>query len=81
MTPKDWKNEAFQLHLASHQFALDPLTFAISKITDEDTKKELQKGIETLHSMLDSVIGWVQTLSDENLKLTGALAESRRSKP
>jgi len=84
MSETDWKNAAFQIHLAFHQIVLDPAELWTSKIPTDDAaeqKEELQKIIRVAHDMFDSVINWVNTLSDENLKLKGALEELRRVQP
>jgi len=78
MTEKDWKKEAYQIHIAFHQTVLDPLDRAISKIVDKEAKNELSKISSQMHSMFDTVIMWVENLSNQKLRLEGALEEARR---
>jgi hypothetical protein len=81
LSVKDWKKEAYQIHVAFHDFVVTPLeTLLAELVLDEKWKKELQKIGQQAHNMLDSVVGWVEQLSDENLKLQGALEEARRSR-
>jgi len=78
MSEKDWKKEAYQLHIAFHQTALDPLSRATAKITDEETRKEVEKTTTQMHNLFDTAISWVEKLSEKLLKLEGALEEARR---
>jgi len=78
MTEKDWKKEAYQMHTAFHQTALQPLDTTISDIySSEETKSKLQEISSQIHSMFDTLIMWVEKLSDEKLKLEGQLEEAR----
>ena len=78
MTEKDWKKEAWQMHISSHQTIFDPLGRVIPKIADEETRKELEKIASTMHNLFDILVHWVEILSDEKLKLEGALEEARK---
>jgi len=45
--------------------------------SSEETKSKLQEISSQIHSMFDTLIMWVEKLSDEKLKLEGQLEEAR----
>jgi len=78
---KDWKKEAWQLHFESHRNLnnIDVLLQSIPKnATLEPVSKSIKNEVTQLHNFLDTLVMWIEKLSDENLKLQGALEEAHR---
>lgn len=73
---KDWKKEAYQLHIAFHETVLNVCPAA--KIADKEVREGVEKAIGQAHNLFDTLILWIEKLSDNCLKLEGALEEARR---
>jgi exonuclease VII small subunit len=89
MLKKDWKKEAWELHVAFHDTALRHLENVVHRLksgkpvlADEinSLAEELGKATVQAHSIFDTVVTWVEQMNDQLLKLEGALEEARRGR-
>jgi predicted nucleic acid-binding Zn-ribbon protein len=87
MLKKDWKKEAWELHVAFHETVLEALERLIQALKSEEAvlkdkakllAEELDKTRTQAHNLFDTIVKWVEQLNDQLLKLEGALEEARR---
>jgi tellurite resistance protein len=76
---KDWKKEVWAQHQISHETWLKNLERLIwQENLSDSTKEELEKIRSMVHSQFDTLVAWVEELTDEILRLEGRLEEARR---